>query len=125
MKSARRYQKGASIWMVMLVLAILGFGAVFGLKLIPMYLDWWKVEKAVAGALQTGVGGASKREITTAIVRRLDVDGIYHMTEANLKDYMAISKKGDRVRVDIDYEARDTLFGNVFMVAHFTKSVSN
>ncbi|MFT5449813.1 MAG: hypothetical protein ACI9DC_005011 [Gammaproteobacteria bacterium] len=125
MKSARRYQKGASLWMVMLVLAILAFGSVFGLKLIPMYLNWWKVEKAVSGALQGGVGDASKREITTAIVRRLDVDGIYHMTEKNLGDFMVISKKGRRVRIDIDYEARDTLFGNVFMVTHFTKSVSN
>lgn len=125
MRSARRYQQGASIWMVMVILAILGFGAVFGLKLIPMYLDWWKVEKAVAGALQAGVGDASKREITTAIVRRLDIDGIYHMTERNLGDYMVITKKGSRVTVDIDYEARDTLVGNVFMVTHFTKSVSN
>ena len=125
MKSARRYQQGASIWMVMVILAILGFGFVFGLKLIPMYLDWWKVEKAVTGALQAGVGEASKREITTAIVRRLDIDGIYHMTEANLSDYMLITKKGKRVTVDIDYEARDTLVGNVYMVTHFAKSVKN
>ena len=125
MNSARRYQKGASIWMVMVILAILGFGFVFGLKLLPMYMDWWKVEKAVAGALQGGVGGASKREITTAIVRRLDIDGIYYRTEANLAEYMAIAKKGQRVRVDIDYEARDTLVGNVFIVTHFAKSVSN
>ena len=125
MKSARRYQQGASIWMVMVILAILGFGFVFGLKLIPMYLDWWKVEKAVTSALQAGVGEASKREITTAIVRRLDIDGIYHMTEANLGDYMLITKKGKRVTVDIDYEARDTLVGNVYMVTHYAKSVKN
>ena len=86
------------MWMVMLVVSILGFAAVFGLKLLPMYLQWWKVEKAVTGALQAGAGSASKREITTAIVRRLDVDGIYHMTEANLKEFMTIEKKGARVK---------------------------
>ena len=125
MKSGRRNQKGASLWMVMLVVSILGFAAVFGLKLLPMYLQWWKVEKAVAGALQAGAGSASKREITTAIVRRLDVDGIYHMTEANLKEFMTIEKKGARVKIFIDYEQRDTLAGNVFLVTHFEKALSN
>ena len=125
MKSGWRNQKGASLWMVMLVVSILGFGAVFGLKLLPMYMQWWKVEKAVAGALQSGAGSASKREITTAIVRRLDVDGIYHMKEANLSDFMTIEKKGSRVKIFIDYEQRDALGGNVFLVTHFEKTLSN
>ena len=125
MNSARQLQRGASMWMVMLILAILGFGLVFGLKLIPLYLDWWKVEKAVAGALQAGVESANNREITTAIVRRLDIDGIYNMTEANLKDFMTITKKGPKVAVEIDYESRVTLVGNVFIVTHFEKTVSN
>ena len=58
-------------------------------------------------------------------MRRLDIDGIYHIKERNLDEFMTISKKGSRVRVDIDYEARDTLVGNVFIVTHFTKSVTN
>ena len=125
MKSVRHYQKGASLWMIMLIVAILGFGAVFGLKLIPMYMQWWKVEKAVTGALQSGVESANKRDITTAIVRRLDVDGIYHMTEANLTEFMTITKKGNKVTVAIDYEHRDALIGNVFLVTHFEKTVTN
>jgi hypothetical protein len=125
MNSVRQHQKGASLWMIMLIVAILGFGAIFGLKLIPMYLQWWKVEKAVAGALQSGVGSASKREIITTIVRRLDIDGIYHMTEANLTQFMTIQKKGSRVRVEIDYDQKDALIGNVFLVTHFEKTVTN
>lgn len=125
MNSVRHYQKGASLWMIMLIVAILGFGAVFGLKLIPMYMQWWKVEKGVSGALQAGVETASKRDITTAIVRRLDVDGIYHMTEANLTEFMTITKKGNKVTVAIDYEHRDALIGNVFLVTHFEKTITN
>ena len=125
MKSVRRYQKGASMWMTILIVAILGFGVVFGLKLIPMYLQWWKVEKAVSGALQSGVQSATKREITTAIVRRLDIDGVRTMTEANLDQFMTITKKSDKVIVDIDYEQRDSLFGNVFLVTHFASTISN
>ena len=125
MKSVRLKQRGASMWMVMLLVAILGFAAIFGLKLIPMYLDWWKVEKGVTGALQAGVGKSSKREITTAIVRRLDIDGIRTMTERNLDEFMTITKKGSKVTVEIDYEQKDSLFGNVFLVTHFEKTITN
>ena len=125
MNSVRQHQKGASLWMVMLIVAILGFGAVFGLKLLPMYLQWWKVEKAVTSALQSGVGSATKREITVAIVRRLDIDGVYTMTEKTLKNFMTIHKKGSKVRVEIDYDHKDALIGNVFLVAHFEKTLSN
>ena len=125
MNSVRQYQRGASLWMAMLVVAILGFGFVFGLKLFPMYMTWWKVEKAVTAVVNSSGGSGSKREITTAIVRRLDIDGIYNMTEANLGEFMTITKTGSKVVVDIDYEARDALIGNVFLVTHFEKSVAN
>ena len=125
MNAARQYERGASLWMVMLIVGILGFGAIFGLKLIPMYLEWWKVEKAVTGALQSGVEGETKRAITTAIVRRLDIDGVYRMSEANLKEFMEIKKRNASVTINIDYEARDTLFGNVFLVTHFQKTLTN
>ena len=125
MKSVRHYQQGASMWMVMLIIAILGFAFIFGLKLVPMYMNWWKVEKAVTAVVKSGGGSGNKREITTAIVRRLDIDGIYDMTEANLSNFMTITKKGSRVVVEIDYEARDVLFGNVSMVTHFQKTVAN
>ena len=125
MNAGRQLQRGASMWMVMVVLGILGFGLVFGLKLIPLYMDWWTVEKAVANALQAGAESSSKREITTAIVRRLDIDGVYNMTESNLSEFMSISKKGNKVTVDIDYEGRAVLVGNVSIVAHFVKTVTN
>jgi hypothetical protein len=125
MNTGRQLQRGASMWMVMIVLGILGFGLVFGLKLIPLYLDWWAVEKAVAGALQAGVESSTKREITTSIVRRLDIDGVYNMTEANLNEFMTIRKSGRNVTVEIDYEGRAVLVGNVSIVAHFEKTVAN
>jgi ribosome-associated toxin RatA of RatAB toxin-antitoxin module len=71
------------------------------------------------------VQSQNKREITTSIVRRLNIDGIYHMKEANLNEFMTISEKGTKVTVEIDYEARDVLVGNVFIVTHFGKVVTN
>lgn len=125
MNAARQYQRGASLWMTLVIVGILGFAAIFGLKLIPMYLEWWKVEKSVNSALQSGVEGATKRAITTAIVRRLDIDGVRRMTERNLHEFMTIKKRSASVTVVIDYEASDVLFGNVSLVTHFEKTVTN
>jgi hypothetical protein len=120
-----RNQKGASLWMVMLFVVVLGFAAVFGLKLIPIYLEWWKVEKAVAGALQSGVGAQSLKEINIAIVRRLDIDEVRRMTNANLSEYMTITKKANSVTVDINYDVVEPLFGNLSVLAHFEKSITS
>jgi hypothetical protein len=110
--------------MVMLIVAVLGFTAVFGLKLIPVYLEWWKVEKAVAGALQPGVGAQSNREINSAIVRRLDIDEVRRMTNANLGEFMTITKKGNTVTVVIDYDVVEPLFANLSVMAHFEKTLT-
>lgn len=125
MKDPRRFQKGASLWMVMLIAAVLGFSVVFGLKVLPIYLEWWKVEKAVAGALQPGVGAQSTREINSAIVRRLDIDEVRRMTNANLGEYMTITKKGNTVTVDIDYDVVEPLVGNVSVLVRFKKTLTS
>lgn len=119
-----RNQGGASLWMVMLIVGALGFAVVFGMKLIPVYLEWWKVEKAVSGALQPGVGAQSPREINSAIVRRLDIDEVRRMTNANLAEFMTISKKGNSVTVVIDYDVVEPLFGNLSIMAHFEKTLT-
>lgn len=124
MKGPRHLQKGASLWMVLLIAAALGFAVVFGLKLVPIYLEWWKVEKAVSGALQPGVGAQSPREINSAIVRRLDIDEVRRMTNANLGEYMTITKKGKTVIVDINYDVVEPLVGNLSVVAHFEKTLT-
>lgn len=122
MKGPGRYQKGASLWMVMIVVAVIGFMGVFCLKLIPVYLEWWKVEKAVSGAMQAGVGAQSNREIATAIVRRMDIDEVRRMTMANLDEFMIITKKGNTVTVVVDYDVVEPLFGNLSVMAHFNKT---
>lgn len=119
-----RYQKGASLWMMMLLVIVFGFTTVFGLKLIPIYLEWWKVEKAVSGALQPGVGTQSNREIANAIVRRLDIDDVRRMTNANLGEYMTITKRANTVTVDINYDVVEPLFGNLSILAHFEKTLT-
>jgi hypothetical protein len=119
------YQRGASIWMVLLFVIVLGFGAIFGLKLIPIYLEWFKIEKAINGALGGDSGSQPKNTIMMAITRRLDIDDVRRINELNYREYFTISKKGSRVTVDLAYEAREPLFYNLYIVAEFEKTFTN
>ena len=125
MNGSGRFQRGASLWMVLLFVVVLGFAVVFGLKLIPVYLEWWKVERSVEGALQSGVGSQSIREIQLAVLRRLDIDEVRRITHTNIGDYMTISKRGERVTVEIEYDRIEPLFGNLSVMAHFEKKLTN
>ncbi len=125
MKGTGHGQRGASVWMVLLFVIVLGFGAVFGLKLIPIYLEGWKVERAVEGALQSGVESATVKEIRAAIQRRLDIDEVRRITEVNMSEFMTITKRGERVTVDISYDRVEPLFGNLSIMAHFEKTLTN
>ncbi len=119
------YQRGASIWMVMLFVIVLGFGVIFGLKLIPIYLEWFKVEKAITGALGGTSGEQNKGTILLAITRRLDIDDVRRINEGNYKEFFTITKRGRRVTVEVDYEAREPLFYNLSIVAAFKKTFTN
>ncbi len=126
MKTMANRQRGASVWMVILVVGILGFGAVFGLKLIPIYLESFKIDKAMKSVMENNdVVNMSKRAIITAFVTRIDIDSITRITEANFKEYGTITKKGGKVTMDLDYDAEEALVANIFLTVVFSKSVSN
>ncbi len=126
MKTMANRQRGASVWMVILVVGILGFGAVFGLKLIPIYLESFKIDKAMKSVMENNdVVNMSKRAIITAFVTRIDIDSVTRINEANFKEYGTITKKGGKVTMDLDYDAEEALVANIFLTVVFSKSVSN
>lgn len=125
MLTARRYQRGASIWMVLLMVIILGFGAIFGLKIIPMYLESYKIDKALEGTFTGDVASQSVNDIRDAFIRRLDIDEVRRIQLKNWRDHMSIVKRDGKVTVEVFYEDERSLFGNLYIVGRFEKSRSN
>jgi len=112
--------------MVILIVGILGFGAVFGLKLIPIYLESFKIDKAMKAVMESGgVEDMSKRAIITAFVKRIDIDGVTRITERNFNENGKIIKKGSKVTMELDYSVVEHLAGNIFLTVVFSKSASN
>ncbi len=119
-------QRGASLWGILFLLAIFGFGAVIGLKLVPVYLESYKIDKAMAGVLSDPrVANQTERDIVIALSKRLDIDGITRITDLNFREYGTITKRNKVVNMEIDYQAEVPLFGNLTLLADFEKAASS
>jgi len=126
MKTLANRQRGASVWMVILIVGILGFGGIFALKLIPIYLESFKIDKAMHSVMEKNdVVSMTKRAIITAFVTKIDIDSVTRITERNFKDYGTITKKGSKVTMQLDYDAEEPLAANIVLKVVFKKSVSN
>jgi hypothetical protein len=126
MKTARA-QRGMGMLSLVYVLVTLALFGYVGLKLFPNYLEGVKVDQAISAVAKgPGAAGKSKKELAFAIVKRLDLDSSYRITERNWKQYLKISKKNDRVTINADYDAAVPLFMDISVVSKFSYSaVSN
>ncbi len=119
-------QRGMSLWGILFLLAVFGFAAVIGLKLIPVYLESYKINKAMAGVLSDPrVVNQSDRDIIVALSKRLDIDGITRVNDTNFKEYGTIIKRDNIVRMEIYYQVEVPLFGNLTLLADFEKFASS
>ena len=120
-------QRGMSFVGVMALIVLIGFGALVGLKLFPIYMESFKIDTALQSVIEDpAVGNQSKHDIKMAVLRRFDIDDVRRITERNWKDHLQITKdRAGKVVIRVDYEADTSLFANLSLVAHFQKEVSN
>ncbi len=122
----KRRQRGMTFWMLMFVLTVLGIAFFVVLKLFPMYLESFKINRAIESvAKDPGVGDWSKTDIKDRLVKRFDIDDVRRINEKNFNAFVSIDKKGRRVRITVDYQAEAHMVGNVYLVADFKKRASN
>ena len=113
-------QKGMSGMSIMMLLVLLAFVAVALLKVLPVYFDSFKVND-VLSSLQSerGLADKSNTEITKTILKRLDVNMVNDVTS----EHVFIEREKNNIIIDIDYEVRRQMFGNLDVIISFKKSV--
>ncbi|MDH5601271.1 MAG: DUF4845 domain-containing protein [Gammaproteobacteria bacterium] len=113
-------QKGLTGISIMALLVLIAFVAIIFLKIAPIYFDSFKVGDVVSGMKEErGLGDKSNSEISKMILRRLDVNMVTDVT----KDDIIIEKSKNDVLIDVEYEVRKNMFGNLDVVITFKKSV--
>ena len=113
-------QKGLTAISIMAILVVIAFVVLIFLKIFPIYLDGFKVGDIVSEMKkERNLGDKTNREIQTMILKRLDVNMVSDVKSEDIY----IEKGKNIVKIDVEYEVRKNLFGNLDVVVSFKKSV--
>lgn len=112
-----RYQKGLSPVGVLMVICIFMFVVVCALKLTPHYIDYSSL-KVVYNDINElpDINTLSAKDIHAAIYRSLTMNS---MDDFDIANNSVLSKESGQMKVGLDYEVREALFGNVSVVLTF------
>ena len=112
----KRKQGGLSLLGFLVVLAVVGFAAYVGMKLFPMYQEYYAVRSAMKGlANEPGVADMDPAKIQDLFFRRLYINYSENVKPQNVK--FERTEGGWKMRVN--YEVRRPLVGNLDVVGRF------
>ena len=112
-------QRGMGFAGVLIILVGIIFVAIVGMKMVPAYLEFFAIKKAVAAITQGGqLRNATVADVRKAFELRQAIDDF---TSVGPKD-LEITKDGSEVVVSFAYEKRIPLFYNISLLIDFAGS---
>jgi Tfp pilus assembly major pilin PilA len=116
----RQRQKGMTLIGLLLTAIIAGAIVFAGLRLVPVYLEYMKVESVLNGARDEWQGQTpSSQAVRSSIQKRLDIESVSVVT---IKDFKVRKAEGG-YDVSIDYAHTVPYIANVSFQVNFSKSV--
>ncbi|MBI4938011.1 MAG: DUF4845 domain-containing protein [Nitrosomonadales bacterium] len=121
MRTMANRQYGLSLSGLLMVAAILGFAAIFGMKLIPAYMQDAEIKNIFdAVARDPEMQKAQVRDIRLAYSKRAVVANV----TAIKPDDVEIGKDGDSISLSASYSIKVPLAGNASLLLEFNPSNS-
>lgn len=112
-------QQGMTMIGWLLVIILFVCLALVAMRLIPVYLDGYKVSQSMESlSAESGIGSKSIAELRKMLMRRLDVNMVNDVTAEDV----TFTRRGNVITIEIEYEARRKLFGNLYAVVVFSKT---
>lgn len=102
------------------ILLVLGFFVALGLKLVPVYLEYYNVTTSLQSLKEEDDSELSSgQNIKTLLKKRLQINDVTHVTDKDI----VIEKQVNGTLVTVAYEVRKNFMGNVDIVVSFKDSV--
>jgi uncharacterized protein DUF4845 len=115
----KKYQRGMGMFGILIVCIVVIFGAVGGMKVVPAYLEYYNIKKAVKSIVQSGQASkGTPAEIRELFERRRAIDDFESVTGKDLD----ITKQGGDVVISFAYPRKIQLFANVNLLIEFAGS---
>lgn len=113
-----RKQRGLTLIGFVLLLILALFFAYIGMKLVPIYTQYYSVVKAMQGvADEPGAADMSPNRIRNAFFTRLGIDYVSGVEREHVR-----VTRNPVVTLNVAYEVREPLIGNIDIVVHFDRS---
>lgn len=117
----KRTQGGMTLIGFVIVLAVIGFAAYIGMKLVPMYSEYYAVKSALKGLkAEPGIANQAPAKIQDLFFRRLYISYSENVKPANV----TLERADGGWVMSVDYEVRKPLIGNLDVVGKFSTSES-
>ena len=113
----RTTQTGVSLVMLIIVLILVAIVALFGMKVVPSYLEFRSAKNAIE-AIARERQGATPGDIRRAFENRSTIDDINSVKPADLE----IGKDGNAITISFAYRKEVPLFRNVGLYIDYAAS---
>lgn len=113
-------QKGMTAVGWVFVFLMIALVTLLVLKLLPIYLDGFSVSSSLESLKKEhNISKKSPQDIQRMILKRLDINMVDDVT----KDDIYITRDKGSMTIEVDYEVREKLAGNLDVVVSFDYSV--
>jgi hypothetical protein len=116
----RSRQQGATFLGMLTIVAILGFGLYAGIRLLPIYLEYFGIVKAMEQVSRTGSGAQTPKDLRDALDRRWAIEDFKSIQPKDMEIKKA-PNGGWTMRAW--YRAEAPFVGNVSLAVDFDKTV--
>lgn len=112
----KRNQSGITLIGFILLLAVVGVFAYMGMKLVPMYTEFYSVKRSLADlAKEPGAGRMDSAKVRTLFFRRMEMSYVESVKPAHFK----IVRNDQGMEITVNYEVRRPLIANLDVVGRF------
>jgi len=112
-------QRGMSGIGILVILILVVFAALIGMRVTPAYLEYFAIKKAINSIASSGeLRGASVADARKAFERRQAIEDFTSVGPQDLE----ISKEGSEMVISFAYEKRVPLFYNISLLIDFAGS---
>jgi hypothetical protein len=108
-------QRGMTFIGFLILMVFLGVFVYAGIRLVPVYVEYMNIAKAIDAAKTSQAGSADG--IRNAIEKRFEVDDVHSLTSKEVE----IKRQGDSWMIHAAYDAEAPFMGNVSFLVHFDK----
>ena len=117
----RQRERGATFLGMIIILLILGSAAYMGIRLVPVYLEYMKVSRALEQVRDEHAAiSTNPTMIRKSLERHWDVEDISRIGWKEIK----IDKSNEGYVVKAQYDAEQPFVANLYLLCKFDKTVT-